>query len=131
MGCGGCVGMTIKVLGVGLFMPPIGGGKWDDAGGRWMKHPLVIYILSHSEPPVKRVVWAGPRPKEKTDEHWTHVLIWADGHREEGSAGPQKCRHDLLACQCIVVVWIAAAVPHQLPPFLVNQVLEGQSRLIA
>ena len=28
---GGCVGVTVVELGVGLFTPLIGGGKWDDA----------------------------------------------------------------------------------------------------
>ena len=132
MGGGGCVGMDVEVLCVGLFAPPVGGGKWDDAGGRRMKHCLIVHFLSHGSPPVKLVVWASPHPKEEMEEHWTHASIWADGHREEGSAGSQKwCHHDLLARQRVVVVWIAAAIPHQLLPLLVHQVLDGQGRLIA
>ena len=88
VGSGGCVGVTIEELGVGLFTPLIGGGKWDDAEGRRMKHCLVIHFLCHGAPPVELVVWAGPRPKEEAEEHWAHASIWADGHREEGSAGP-------------------------------------------
>jgi hypothetical protein len=42
VGDGGCVGMVVEVLGVGLFAPPVGGGKWDDPGGRRMKHHLIV-----------------------------------------------------------------------------------------
>ncbi len=76
---------------MGLFAPPVGCGKCDDAGERRMKNCLVVQFLSHGLLSVELVVWAGPCPKEETEEHWTHVCIQADGQREEGSAGPQKC----------------------------------------
>ena len=82
-------------------------------------------------PPVKLVVWAGPPAKEETEEHQTHAHIWADDHGEEGSAGLQKCHHDLLIRQHVVVVCIADAISHQLFPLLVHQVLDGQGQLVA
>ena len=51
-----------------------------------MKHCLVIHFLCHGAPPVKLVVWVGPRPKVEAEEHWAHASISADGHREEGSS---------------------------------------------
>ena len=40
-------------------------------------------------------------------------------------------RRAVPACRRVVVVWITAAVPHQLLPLLVHQVLDGQDWLIA
>ena len=42
MGGGGCVGMAVEVLGVGLFASPVERGKWDDARRRRMKHRLIV-----------------------------------------------------------------------------------------
>jgi hypothetical protein len=44
MNNGGCVGMAVEVLSMGLFAPPVGCSKWDNVGRGRMKHCLILHF---------------------------------------------------------------------------------------